>query len=96
MIMNANDNEPKKIAFLRELFFLRKGNSFPLAYSRGNRIAVTSQSRGVCTALGPGVAAEEQKQDQDTDLEILHWNMMALYSLQLSNFERNVRPSLSY
>lgn len=44
----------------------------------------------------PEVAAEEQKQAQGKYLETLHWTMTALYSLQLSNFQKDVRSSLSY
>ena len=77
---------------------LRKGNSSPLGYSRRYQNGCASQTRGVCTAWGPGheplVAAEARMQEQDTYVEILHWNMMALYSLQLMNFEKDVRSSL--
>lgn len=52
--MKANDSDAKKIAFLGELH--RKGNSSPFGHSRSNRMAVGSQSRGVCTALRLGWA----------------------------------------
>lgn len=64
----------------------------------GNGIAVVSQPRGVCTAPGLGheplVAAEERAREQDAYGVILHWNVMALYSLQLTDFEKDVRSSL--
>lgn len=95
--MKANYNYPKKIAFLEN--FIGRATVLPLAtagvreWLLGARAEVSAEASGWDE---PEVAAEEQKQEQDTYLEILHWNTMALSSFQLSHFGQGVWSSLSF
>lgn len=77
---------------------LAQGSSFPLSYSRRLQNSCCESLQRCVHSPGPEyepiVSAEERMQEQDTSVQILHWNMMALSSVQLINFAEDMRSSL--